>query len=355
MHGLGKEPITRVFSARKGDSVPIAGGVGVCGPWIVTTGSDMGHKAGTGSEHAAGEGAPVLCIGAAHWDLIGRAARAPRPGDDLPGTITRRPGGVALNIALGLAAAGVPVALLAVVGRDAAGAALVAVAEAAGIDCTHVLRLSGPTDGYLAIEGPDGALVAAVADCARLEAAGEALLAPVLDSALAAAPMPWRGRMVLDGNLSEGVAARLMTDPATAHAARLHVPASPAKAARLARILAVRRAGSDAAVLNRAEAEALAGRSFNGAAEAAVTLVDLGLTQALVTDGTGTLAYAGPEGLVTARPRLVAARSLTGAGDRLAAAHLAAQDAGLDAAAAIEAAVEAVARHLEAEANREVP
>jgi sugar/nucleoside kinase (ribokinase family) len=277
----------------------------------------MVEEAEAGPGHVAGNGSPVLCIGAAHWDLIGRAGRAPRRGDDLPGTITRRPGGVALNIALGLAAAGAPVALLAVVGRDAAGAALIAVAEAAGIDCAHVLRLAGPTDGYLAIEDPDGALFAAVADCGRLETTGEAVVAPLLDGPLAAAATPWRGRMVLDGNLPEAVAARLVTDPATAHAARLHVPASPAKAA--------------------------------------TALVGLGLTQVLVTDGTGTLAHAGPEGLVTARPRLVAARSLTGAGDRLAAAHLAAQDAGLDAAAALEAAVEAVARHLETEAIREVP
>jgi sugar/nucleoside kinase (ribokinase family) len=315
----------------------------------------MVEEAEAGPGHVAGNCLPVLCIGAAHWDLIGRAGRAPRRGDDLPGTIARRPGGVALNIALGLAAAGAPVTLLAVVGRDAAGAALIAIAEAAGIDCAHVLRLAGPTDGYLAIEDPDGALFAAVADCGRLEATGEAVLAPLLDGPLAAAATPWRGRMVLDGNLPEAVAARLVTDPATAHAARLHVPASPAKAARLASVIAVRRTGSDAAILNRAEAEALARRSFAGAAEAATALVGLGLTQVLVTDGTGTLAHAGPEGLVTARPRLVAARSLTGAGDRLAAAHLAAQDAGLDAAAALEAAVEAVARHLETEAIREVP
>jgi pseudouridine kinase len=293
-------------------------------------------------------GAPagtVICIGAAHWDVIARADTLPAPGADLPGRIRRRPGGVALNVALGLAVSGVPVRLLAAVGRAASGTALIGVAEAAGVGCAEVLRHDGG-DGYLAIEGPDGAVFAAVADCAGLERAGAALLAPLRDGRLADPGRPWRGRMVIDGNLAPSVLAALASDPATAPATRLHVPASPAKAARLVAVLAARRAGRDAAVLNLAEAEALAGRGFADAAEAAWALVGLGLAEALVTDGAGPVAHAGPHGLVTALPRRVAARSLTGAGDRLAAAHLAAQSAGLTPQAALEAALNAVARHI---------
>ncbi len=42
----------------------------------------------------------IFCIGSVLWAIIGRSASAMRPGSDLPGRITRAPGGVALNIAL---------------------------------------------------------------------------------------------------------------------------------------------------------------------------------------------------------------------------------------------------------------
>ena len=45
----------------------------------------------------------ILCIGSVLWDVIGRAETAMRQGSDMPGRITRLPGGVALNIAMALA------------------------------------------------------------------------------------------------------------------------------------------------------------------------------------------------------------------------------------------------------------
>ncbi|MDB2369265.1 kinase, partial [Octadecabacter sp.] len=46
---------------------------------------------------------PILCIGSVLWDIIGRAPGQMRAGSDVPGRITRRPGGVAMNIAMTLA------------------------------------------------------------------------------------------------------------------------------------------------------------------------------------------------------------------------------------------------------------
>ena len=53
--------------------------------------------------------APFLCVGAAHWDIIGRTAVPLPPGADVPGRVTRQPGGVAQNVARALAALGRPV------------------------------------------------------------------------------------------------------------------------------------------------------------------------------------------------------------------------------------------------------
>ncbi|HHI71560.1 MAG TPA: kinase, partial [Rhodobacteraceae bacterium] len=38
----------------------------------------------------------ILCIGSVLWDVIGRAASHMRQGSDVPGRITRLPGGVAM-------------------------------------------------------------------------------------------------------------------------------------------------------------------------------------------------------------------------------------------------------------------
>ncbi|MEO0682737.1 MAG: PfkB family carbohydrate kinase, partial [Pseudomonadota bacterium] len=67
--------------------------------------------------------APLILFGAAHWDLIARPDRPAAPGDDLPGRILRRPGGVAANLAVALAALGRTVRLVAPLGADPDGEA----------------------------------------------------------------------------------------------------------------------------------------------------------------------------------------------------------------------------------------
>jgi len=42
----------------------------------------------------------ILCIGSVLWDVIGRSASHMQVGSDVPGRITRLPGGVAMNIAM---------------------------------------------------------------------------------------------------------------------------------------------------------------------------------------------------------------------------------------------------------------
>ena len=61
----------------------------------------------------------ILCIGSVLWDIIGRSASHMRQGSDVPGRITRIPGGVVLNIAMTLARFGMRPVLLSAIGQDA--------------------------------------------------------------------------------------------------------------------------------------------------------------------------------------------------------------------------------------------
>lgn len=284
-------------------------------------------------------GPDVLCIGAAHWDVIGRAAGRLARGDDVPGTVGVSPGGVALNIARALARLGFRPALLAAIGRDAEGEALVAWCARAGIGTAHLCRPEGlPTDRYLAVED-DAGLVAAVADARTLAAAGARILAPLADGTL---PAPWRGPVVIDGNLAPAVMAAAA--PRLAEADLRLVAASPAKARNLAPL-----AGLGRAVLyaNRAEASAFCGAGFADAREAAEALVSAGAARAIVTDGAGPCADAARgRATATALPPAVAVARVTGAGDRFVAAHLAADRRGLSPDAALAAALSAAAAHV---------
>ncbi len=283
--------------------------------------------------------APILCIGAALWDVIGRSAAALSSGADVAGTVVRRPGGVALNVALALAERRRPVTLLAALGRDAAGDALATLIAARGIDCAHLHRHDGPTDAYVAIEAA-GALHAAVADCAGLERAGPALLAALGDGRL---PAPWPGPVVADGNLPAPVLLALLRDPALAGARLAIVHASPGKAARLASVLAARPV---ALYLNRREAEAVCGAAFADSRAAATALRARGAAEAIVTDGAAPATAATATGAVTLAPAATTPRSVTGAGDVFVAAHLTACADGIDPTVALAAALEAAARHV---------
>lgn len=285
----------------------------------------------------------ILCIGALHWDVIGRRDGALGRGEDVPGAVTRRPGGVAFNLARHLAGHGLHPALISVVGRDAAGAALLDACAGLGIATAHVLRTAAPTGAYVAIEDADG-LVAAIADARGLEAAGRALLAPLEGGPLASAARPWTGLVAIDGNLTEAVLADIAATPALAGADLRVASASPGKAVRLRALLG--RAGPTAFYLNRAEAERLAGRPFPSACGAAAGLRAAGATQALVTDGGLPAALAGPSGTLVQPPLRVPARQVTGAGDALMAAHVAAERRGLAPAEALAEALSAAAAHI---------
>lgn len=288
----------------------------------------------------------ILCIGSALWDIIGRTPTRMAPGADMPGRITRLPGGVALNIARTLAGLGLLPTLLTAVGRDAEGDELLALVTRMGIDCSHVHRADGlPTDCYVAIEGA-GDLVAAIADAHSLEAAGERILLPLDDRRLGSAQVPWRGQIALDGNLTAELLAEIAVSPLF-RAADLRVAmAAPGKAQRLRPLLAMPNA---TIYLNLGEAGLLCDARFASAADAAAALITRGARRVLVTDGARDCADGSPESVIQATPPQVAVARITGAGDTFMAAHLCAERGGATRESALGAALEAAARHITGE------
>lgn len=281
----------------------------------------------------------ILCIGAAHWDVIGHSPLRLTPGDDVPGSIHQSPGGVALTLARVLTRLGHRAALLSAVGQDAEGAALVAQMQADGIDTSLLHRPEGMrTDRYLAIEGAQG-LLAAIADSATLEQAGAAVLAPLKDDNFGR----WQGTVVMDSGLPQDVLASLAASDLLDGADLRLTASAPAKAHRLGGFLSRGRA---TLYLNLGEAEALLTHVFPDSLSAAEALVKAGAARAIVTDGARAVTDAHYARAITQIPPMAAVERVTGAGDVFMASHIAAEARGLERDAALDAALTAAARHI---------
>ncbi len=285
----------------------------------------------------------ILCIGSVLWDTIGRASVHMQHGSDVPGRITRRPGGVAMNIAMTLARFGLRPALLSAIGRDADGDELVAAAQRMGLDCDHLYRSDDlPTDRYMAVEGANG-LIAAIADAHSLEAAGDKILRPLGDGRLGTLAEPWPGPVALDGNLTEALLAQIAHSPLFAAADLRVAPASPGKAERLLPLLA---RAQLTLYVNLEEAGILCQCSFDRAPDAAAALIARGASRVLVTDGPRPAADATRAGVISQSPPTVLETRVTGAGDTFMAAHWVAERRHASRAEALAAALEAAARHV---------
>lgn len=289
----------------------------------------------------------ILCLGSVLWDIIGRSPAAMRLGSDVPGRITRLPGGVAMNIAMTLRRFGLTPALLTTVGRDPEGDALIAACARMGLITDHIYRSDDlPTDRYMAIEGANG-LIAAVADAHSLEAAGDKVLRPLEDGRLGTVQAPWAGLIALDGNLTEALLAGIAASPLF-EAANLRVASpSPDKAERLMPLLAHPRA---TLYLNLEEAGVLCKARFTTAPEAADALLARGAARVLVTDGGRACADgARGGGIITDAPPPVLVTRITGAGDTFMAAHIVAEGRGASRALALGAALRAAADYVSGE------
>ena len=288
----------------------------------------------------------ILCIGSFLWDIIGRAPVHMRAGADVPGRITRLPGGVAMNIAMTLARFGLRPAVLSTIGRDSEGTELVAACERMGLICDFLYRSDDlPTDRYMAVEGANG-LIAAIADAHSLEAVGDKILRPLADGRLGSVVDPWAGPIALDGNLTEGLLSDIAASPLFAAADLRVAPASPGKAERLLPLIAH---PGVTLYVNLEEAGLLCQTNFASAPEAAAGLLARGARRVLVTDGGRAAADGGGGSVIEGCPAAVMVTRVTGAGDTFMAAHLVAEQRGAGRAAALAAALEAAARYVSGE------
>lgn len=140
---------------------------------------------------------PVLVIGAAGIDIVGRAAGSLQAGTSNPGELRISHGGVARNVAENLARLGLDSVLITAVGDDAQGRQILAHAATSGVDVGSVLtnKASG-TGAYLAVLGQDGALELGLDDMAPMSAITPRALRE-REHLFAQASV-----LVLDGNLS---------------------------------------------------------------------------------------------------------------------------------------------------------
>ena len=285
----------------------------------------------------------ILCIGSVLWDVIGRAGAVMRVGSDVPGRITRLPGGVAMNIAMTLRRFDMHPTLLTAIGRDEEGEELIAAANRLGVETTHVYRSEDlPTDRYMAVEGANG-LIAAIADAHSLEAAGCKILRPLEDGRLGSLQTPFAGSVALDGNLTEALLSDIAKSPLFAAADLRVAPASPGKAERLSPLLHTPQA---TLYVNLEEAGLLCHQEFKTAPDAAEALLARGAARVLVTDGGRVAAEANATGVTTAAPPEVLVTRVTGAGDTFMAAHIAAERQGADGQAALTSALSAAAAYV---------
>ena len=290
----------------------------------------------------------ILCIGSVLWDIIGRSSSHMHLGSDVPGRITRLPGGVAMNIAMTLRRFGMTPAILTAIGRDEEGQELLAACTRMGIVTDHVYRsVDLPTDRYMAVEGANG-LISAIADAHSLEAAGDKILRALSDGTLGSAEAPYARTIALDGNLTEALLADISKSPLFSKADLRVAPASPGKAERLLPLLSH---PGVTLYVNLEEAGLLCHTRFSGSADAARGLLGKGTNRVLVTDGGRAASFGQGSDVQSADPREVMVTRVTGAGDTFMAAHIASERDGANVEQALSDALDAAADYVSGDTN----
>lgn len=234
---------------------------------------------------------PVLVIGAAGQDLVGRPLHDLQPGTSNPGRIRKTFGGVARNVAENLARLGHPVRLLTVVGQDWTGDQLVEQIESAGVDTRFILRTDKyPTGTYLALVDSKGWLHSALDDMRIISCLTPAYVEGFSDL------FQESSLIFVDANLAKDTLRKIFS---LANKAKIPVCADSTSAL-LANRLRPHLRRLKLITPNLAEAEILCGRTFDTenpqyALDAAKCLVAHGVEIAIVTQAELGVCYATSE------------------------------------------------------------
>ena len=260
--------------------------------------------------------APVLVIGAAGTDIVGRLRSDLRPQTSTPAQIRSSFGGVARNVAENLARLGQPVSMMTVVGEDERGDQLISCLLESGVNLDAVLRTSQyATGAYLAVVNQAGELEFGLDDMRTIN-----YLTP---DYIRQHEALFREASILfiDANIPKDV---LRTVMSLARRARLTVCADPTSsglASRLkpylSRLYLITPNSTEAAVYCDIDRK-IAGRKR--ALEAAQNLVSQGVKIAIITMGEQGLCYATSETTGYIPAMRIEVIDPTGAGDALTAA-----------------------------------
>jgi pseudouridine kinase len=256
----------------------------------------------------------VVCFGGLVLDRRVRSLARVVPATSNPAAAELAPGGVAANVAVGLARLGVHAALVTAVGDDDSGRVLLEHAIAGGVDVRGVRVVAGCASAqYLAFLQPDGELYVAAA-------AMDVLARITVEDVRRAWPVGHDDWVFAEANLSSGALAETIASARTSRG-RLAVDAvSVPKAARLPADL------SGIAVLfgNLDEARALVGDPGADRYGCARALRARGVSASVLTLGAeGAFVLAGDDEPIHVPGIPVRVRDVTGAGDALVAATLA--------------------------------
>jgi pseudouridine kinase len=261
---------------------------------------------------------PVLVIGAAGMDMVGRLNSTLRPQTSNPAQIRYAFGGAARNVAENLLHLGTPVTLVTVVGKDEAGGNLIRSIGDAGGNVDAIQRSSlYPTGTYLAIVNTDGKLEFGLDDMRVLSELSPRYMHDHEDL------FAQSSMLFFDANLSKET---LRTIISIARKQRLPICADPISET-LAPKLCPHLTHLRLVVLNRGEASILCDRksgisSRRDAIAAAKCLVSQGVEIAIVTMAESGVCYATSETSGYIPPLRTNIIDPTGAGDALTAAVL---------------------------------
>lgn len=267
----------------------------------------------------------VLVVGGAVLDAKVHTVGDPVLGTSNPGTSVSSVGGVGRNIAENLARLGSPTTLVAAVGDDLAGRAVVARTEAAGVDCRHLITSPHPTGSYTAVLDGGGDLLVAVAD---MRATDELAVG---DLGAVSTLLGGADSLVVDCNLHVDVIRWLLRAADAAGVPSVLEPVSVAKATEAAPALDGT-AAVHTVTPNVDELAALVGREVapevDDVVEAAAVLHDRGVEHVWVRRGTrGSLLSVRDRSTGERRVVLVGApatevQDVTGAGDAMTAGYV---------------------------------
>ena len=229
----------------------------------------------------------VVVVGDLAVDVLVTPATAPVPGADVPARIVTAPGGAGANTAAWLAARGVDVTLVARVGDDVAGRAVVDGLAAAGVRAAVAVDPDAPTATVVVLVGPGGerTMLSDRGAAARLAAAD----LPPLDGV---DHLHLSGYVLGAGSCAAGLAALV-----AARAAGASTSLDPQATGTFPADLLSRLGGVDLLLPNAAELAALTG---SPEAASAVALLDVARA-VVVTAGPAGASWVDRDGVRTVR------------------------------------------------------